>query len=303
MMENRMKQNRALNLIPKARRQHIEKLVSLLSRVKGVKAIVLGGSYARGTAVSESDIDIGIYYSEDHPFKISAIKKIAHTFSKADKPPIVTQFYEWGAWVNGGAWISTEFGKIDLLYRNIEHVERVINDARQGLISWDFEQQPPYGFYSVIYLAETQNCIPFFDSEAVIQSLQNQVKNYPKKLKKTIIQKNLWEAEFSLLHAKKCAQKHDIYSTAGCAVRIIAYFTQVLFALNDTYFISDREAINTIEQFTLKPKAYKHKLETILAYLGHTQKALENSMEGLHELFLMIKKLCNEFYESKYPVN
>jgi hypothetical protein len=75
--------------------------------------------------------------------------------------------YEWGPWVNGGAWIETSSGKIDLLYRSLEHIERVIQDSNNGKFFSDFLQQPPYGFYSVTYLAETKACIPLIQPKLI----------------------------------------------------------------------------------------------------------------------------------------
>lgn len=56
--------NSAISIVPKEKRQTLDKLLALLFQVQEIKSIVLGGSYARGTARPESDIDIGIYYSE-----------------------------------------------------------------------------------------------------------------------------------------------------------------------------------------------------------------------------------------------
>jgi hypothetical protein len=77
----------------------------------------------------------------------------------------VTGFYVWGAWVNGGGWIHTPSVKVDFLYRNLDQVQRTINEAEQGSIQHDFDQQPAYGFYSVIYLAETKICLPLYDPQ------------------------------------------------------------------------------------------------------------------------------------------
>jgi|GEM_PF-4239521 len=60
------------------------RVVSRVSRIFGVAAIVLGGSHARGTADPHSDIDLGIYYHAKNPFRIArwirlrAISTIAH---------------------------------------------------------------------------------------------------------------------------------------------------------------------------------------------------------------------------------
>jgi predicted nucleotidyltransferase len=40
----------------------IQDIVDEIKNVSGVKAIVLGGSRARGTGHSSSEIDLGIYY-------------------------------------------------------------------------------------------------------------------------------------------------------------------------------------------------------------------------------------------------
>ena len=91
-------------------------------------------------------------------------------------PPTVTGFYEWGPWVNGGAWISTPRGKVDFLYRSLEHVERTVEEARRGIMRRHFEQQPAYGFYSVIYLAEISICVPLHDPDGRIRKLKERMR-------------------------------------------------------------------------------------------------------------------------------
>lgn len=196
----------------------------------GIKALVLGGSHARGTAHAGSDIDIGLYYSESNPFDIEAIREVA---KRINPDAVVTGTYEWGPWVNGGAWL----GGIDLLYRSLEHVERVIEEAQAGKISWDFQQQPPFGYYSVTYLGETKSCVPLYDPDRHIERLKRRVEKYPEAMRRAIVQENLWGAEFSLLYARKAKG----YALAGCITRVLSHLTQVLFALKREYFISDRE--------------------------------------------------------------
>ena len=70
--------------------------------------------------------------------------------------PTITDFYEWGPWVNGGAWIHNNNCKIDFLYRSIDQIKETIKSAKNGKYITDFEQQPPYGFISIIYLGEIE---------------------------------------------------------------------------------------------------------------------------------------------------
>lgn len=289
--------NTAISIIPEEKRQALGKFLQLLAQVQEVKAIVLGGSYARGTAKAESDIDIAIYYSEANPLNISAIQKIVREMNPSST---ATEVYEWGAWVNGGAWIETASGKIDLLYRSLEHVDHVIEESFNGVNSCDYLQQPPYGFYSVTYLGETATCIPIYDPENLIQEMKEKVKKYPEALKKGIIQQNLWSVEFTLLHAKKCAKGNDLYTTTGCITRVLSCLTQVLFALNEIYFISDREALNSIDRFRKSPNEYRQNIEAIISHLNTSDGNLVKSLHDLEKVFFDVKKLVGMLYEPKY---
>ena len=102
------------SLIPEQKQALLDKVVGRLSDITGMAAIVLGGSYASGDQQETSDLDLGLYYFEGKPFSVEDVRHLAEEIS-ADGNPTVTEFYEWGAWVNGGAWIQTEEGKIDFL--------------------------------------------------------------------------------------------------------------------------------------------------------------------------------------------
>ncbi len=149
-------------------------------------------------------MDVGLYYLAEAPFDIAGIKKVAENI--AVQPPTVTGFYEWGQWVNGGAWIQTRAGKVDFLYRNIHQVEQTIEHAFQGIVEHDYDQQPTHGFYSIIYLAETDICIPLYDPLQHIARLKQLVKTYPPKLKEKVVANALWSAEFTLAHASSFAK-------------------------------------------------------------------------------------------------
>lgn len=285
-------------MLPPEKRALLETIVARLSAVPGVVAVVLGGSYARGAARPDSDLDVAMYYAEDSPFEIEAIRRIAAEISIAG-PPEVTGFYGWGPWVNGGAWIRTAAGKVDFIYRNLDQVRRTIDDAFQGTNRHDFNQQPAFGFYSVTYLAETHVCVPLHDPAGHIASMKQRVAVYPPLLKEKIVASNLWLAEFSIAHATGYAERGDVYAVSGALTRTAAFLTQVLFALNEAYFMSDKAAMAEISAGfnaarPLVPPGYVQRLSGVLAHLGETPAELAASVRATHELWASVVALASD---------
>nr|HMN28016.1 hypothetical protein [Caldilineaceae bacterium] len=209
---------------------------------------------------------------------------------------------EWGAWVNGGAWIHTQQGKVDFLYRNLGQVQRTIAEAQQGIVQHDYAQQPAYGFYSVIYLAETAICIPLYDPARLIANLQQQVATYPPLLKQKVIADTLWAAEFTLIFARTFAAQGDIYNTVGCLTRVATNLTQALFALNERYFLRDKQVMATIASFATLPPDYVEQLNCILAHPGSTGAELSKTVSDLEQLWRSVVSLAGGHYQPKFQL-
>jgi predicted nucleotidyltransferase len=284
--------------IPGDKQKLLDEITTELKRVDGVKAIVLGGSYAIGMATENSDLDIGIYYSELNPFEIEKIKDVAKIFSNSDQPT-VTNFYEWGPWVNGGAWINTISGEVDFLYKNIEQITRTIETAKDGIWENNFDQQPPYGFSSIIFLSETQNSLPLYDPDNVVKNLKESVEQYPQKLKQSVIQQSLWSAEFTIWQAEGYAKKNDTFNTVGCLTRAVKNIVTTLFALNEIYPMGDKRAINILEQAKTKPQNLTSRINDTLYCSKDT---LTNNVMRLKELFEETVELVEGGYRPYYKL-
>ena len=185
--------------------EFVQDIVERLKDVHGIKAIVLGGSWASGTQEPDSDIDLGLYYSADAPPDIANLRRIAQELN--DFPGIyMTDLGEWGCWVNGGAWLTIGGRRVDFLYKNLDFMASIVDDCYQGRIERDYFQQPPYGFYSYIYCAEIHQSAILHDPDGAFHALRSKIRGYPRSLKKTIINTFTWDAQFTLTNAKKIGE-------------------------------------------------------------------------------------------------
>ncbi len=287
-----------MDSLPTAQRVVVDALVGALRPVPGVAAIALGGSWAAGTQRPDSDVDLGLYYRESDPPDVAAMRAAVAPLDVSGAP-VVTDFWEWGPWVNGGAWLRTRAGRVDLLYRSLDHVERVIDAAWEGVRESHYFQQPVYGFHSVIYLAETRICVSLWDPDGALAGLKERVASYPPALRRSTVQDSLWGAEFTLYHARGHAARGDAYTLVGCVTRVLAYLTQALFALNDAFFLSDKTALAEIEAFSRRPEDYAERVGDLLARPGRTAAQLQGTLAALEGLFAEVAACAGAEYQSQ----
>ena len=101
----------------------VEHLAARLAEIPGVVAVTLGGSRATNTAVEGSDWDFGLYYRG----RLDSADVVALGW-----PGRVFAPGEWGGIVNGGAWLTVDGTKVDLIYRDLDEVLRWTAAAGDG---------------------------------------------------------------------------------------------------------------------------------------------------------------------------
>jgi hypothetical protein len=266
-------------------------VVDGLRRVPGVVALALGGSYASGTARADSDVDLCLSYREAAPIEVAAVRCPAGAVDDAPDPT-VTDLYSWGPWVNGGAWLTVRGQRIDLLSRNLDQLERVVAAGEAGDWDTDYYQQYTHGFHSYIYLGELHICRPLHDPGGVLASLKARVAVYPPALKREVIRgwlggQRMW---WPVLH--KLAARADVYDVAGGVNRMAAALTQLLFALNDVYFVTDKGALERIEGFPLRPEGYSATVRELLGRPGTTATELDATVRRLEAISRQVAGVC-----------
>lgn len=267
-----------------------------LAGIEGVEAVVLGGSHARGHATPSSDLDLGVFYSEERPFLIADIRGVANRIN--DEPrAIVSDFYGWGPWVNGGAWLTVRGQRVDLLYRNLEHVDRTIEESQDGRYELHYDQQPPFGFFSATYLGEVRACVPLIDPHGRIEALKERVRDYPEALRSSVVSDYLRRVEFGIDgFARKMAASGNAYGTVGCLTRLTNQLVLVLFALNRVYPVNDKTALAEIAEFPLAPEDFAPRAERLMACPGRTPGQLTDSVQALAGLFSETVAISGDLY-------
>jgi hypothetical protein len=240
------------------------RLVRALGGVPGIRAIVLGGSRARGEATAQSDYDIGLYYEADHPIDIGRLAKAAMLLPGAASSS-VTAIGEWGPWINGGAWLTIDGKRVDLLYRELGKVRGVIEACHAGHIERVYQPGHPHAFVSAIYMGEVALARVLWDPESVLAPLKRQCNPYPPALAEALIRTFLWEAKFAVENALHGRGKDDPAYVAGCAFRSVACLCQSLFALNGVYLLNEKGAAPAVEKLPRHPADFAARVEQAIA--------------------------------------
>jgi hypothetical protein len=250
----------------------------------GVEAIVLGGSHARGHAHAGSDVDLGLLYRDARPITVDAVRALAARWHDA-ADPVVSELYEWGPWVNGGAWLTLRGQRVDLLYRSIDRNERAIAQAKAGLHEIHFAQQPPFGFWSGTLLGECACALPLHDPGGQVERLRRQVAAYPEALRRVVLHDMQQGIAFGLASfAAKFAARGDVWGTASCLARCVWQLGLALFALNHCYLVNDKTLLDEIDGFALAPEGFRGRAERVLSAPGRTPAELGAAVAAIAAL-------------------
>jgi len=276
----------------------IDALVGEIRQVKGVIAVVLGGSRARGTHKEKSDIDLGIYYSPERALDLETLNRVASHFDDERREQILTQPGGWGPWINGGGWLKVEGVPVDFLYRDLGKVRSVMAACLNGQVEIVYQAGHPLGFLSSMYMGEIAICKPLWEAERQdVTALKAQTWPFPRALQKALIDKFAWEISFSLGTAHKASQRKDVVYAAGSCFRSAACMLQTLFAVNGQYWLNEKGAVALVESFELRPRNFQARIESAFGALAAESEAIETAIDmltGLAEETLRLSEVVGQ---------
>jgi hypothetical protein len=171
----------------------------------------------------------------------------------------------WGAWVDGGGWLTIGGEAVDILYRNVERLEGVIADCHAGKFECAYHYGHPHAFVSTMYAGEIATCRALHDPTGFVASAKKKLTPYPDALRAALIARFLDEARFFLACAQKAADKGDVTYVAGCAFRVASCLLQAIFALNRQWLINEKGALALASTFSVAPKDLEPRLERVFS--------------------------------------
>lgn len=183
----------------------VRRLAGRLIEVSGIRAVVLGGSRARGTHRPDSDMDLGLYY--DGTPDLEALTGIARSLP-GNEQVVVAGPGGWGPWVDGGAWLRIDGLHVDWILRDVHRVQEQCARALAGEFSFHAQPGHPLGFLDIAYAAEIATCQVLEDPDGFVAGAKEVLQPYPPALRGVMVA-NLWQAEFLLAGARKVVDAGD----------------------------------------------------------------------------------------------
>jgi predicted nucleotidyltransferase len=263
-----------------------------LTQVPRVRAVVLGGSWVRGGADPNSDIDLGIYYHGAEPPPVDDLRALAAELDDLHRGEAVTDFGAWGPWINGGAWLTIQGRRVDWLYRDLRRVHDVLESCLAGKPAAIYQAGHPHAFHTPIYLGEAVLCMPLTDPYGDLARLKAQLNPYPLVLHRAMIEGGLWEAQFTLDTTQKPALRGDVLVVAGGLFRCVADLVQVLFALNERWCLNEKGALRQTRLMPHCPPDFAEHAERMLSGIGSQPAELQTSLTAAQALLTQVRALC-----------
>ncbi len=211
----------------------------------GKYAISIGGSQGKGTWDSHSDIDFRLFHEKNLPW------------TDVNPEMWVDYFAALERWKGKGVFVD------GVWTRRIDVIDKALDRWLDGEIKPDDIFWTVWGYHllpDIYHQAEIE------DPYGVIAGWKQRLAPYPPKLKKAVLEKHLYSLRYwrNDYHYANKVKRSDVVFLAGLSARLVHDIMQVLFALNETYFVGDGQNLDFAEQFTIKPEHLSTRIHAIL---------------------------------------
>jgi hypothetical protein len=204
----------------------VRELAERLIQIPGAVAVTLGGSRAGGVVHPDSDWDFGLYYR--HAIRADDVRALGFQGT-------VVEPGSWGRLANGGAWLTVEDQRVDLLYRDLDVVQHWIDEAEAGRYEVDQVEGYLAGMATYVLAGEL----------ALAELLAGELPRpgFPDALRRAAPRRWLRSASFSLAIADTAAARHDVVSCAGLLAKAAIEAAQAVLAERGKWALTEKAIV------------------------------------------------------------
>ena len=259
--------------------ERLRTMAAELCAVRGVRAVALGGSRARGTHRPDSDVDLGLYIEADAD--LDAVARVASGWTGS--PETVAGRGSWGPWVEGGAWLTVDGIPVDLILRDIERVTEQCARAARGELAFHAQPGHPLGFLDVAYAGEVAAGVPLCDPTGLLAELAASVTPYPKALRAAFVA-NLWQVDFLLDGAVKGAKGRDVAYVALCATTVTMLLAHAWHATAGRWVTNEKGLVTGVANLDIGTDGFSAAASAALGAIGRSTEALLATIDAVRAL-------------------
>lgn len=259
----------------------LRRLAEEVAAVPGIRAVVLGGSRARGTHHEGSDVDLGLLYDAAW-LDVPALREAAAGSHGA--PVEVAGPGGWGPWVDGGAWLSVDGTAVDLILRDVDRVRAQRDRAVRGEFAVHHQTGHPLGFLDVNYAAEVATCRPLAGDLALVEELRSGLVPYPSALRDSLVG-HLATAEFVAAGAAKAVPRGDLAFVQMCSASAVMWCAHAWHAEAGVWASTEKGLVPDVDRLPLGTHGFADRAATALAALGTPGTSeLADAVDAVREL-------------------
>lgn len=276
----------------KAAQFRLDDVVAAFGPVAGVEAIVLGGSRGCNRHAPNADYDFLVLYDPAVALDVPALNEAARRLDDEGRELLLASPHSWTQYADGGGMLTVAGEPVDVLYRDVRRIELAIDDALAGRIVIEFQTGMPFGVVNTLYAAEIALARALHDPYGTVARLQDRLASYPPALRKELIGRFLWDAQFSLTLARRGIEQHDLAFVAGALFRAAESMAMVLFAYNQRHWLSERHAIAQAAALPMTVDDFDGRVAGVIAVIAQAPAdAVAYGDALLHDVALRVSPL------------
>jgi hypothetical protein len=257
-------------------------LPMLRTWVEGEYGIAIGGSYAKGSGDSLSDVDLYLFANEVLPAARRAERVVAELGAQA-RPE------SWGGdapFVQGGTdfWYAGQ--RVECWLRSTREVDRTLRACVGGEVRREYVVWTVMGFLSYTALADVHSMKVVDDPHGMLTRWKAAVATYPEALRQSILDRFVPEAAFwpENFHYRTAVQRADVIYTSAIVQQVLQALIQVVFALNRVYFPGEKRLAHAMETLPVQPSGFACRVLELLSPAAVDVEGLETQRRALADL-------------------